>query len=203
MAGPGDILLGMLDRPAERLSMKSLVLLVHGMTGCENSVYIFNTARHLLDCGYPRVAPQCARRGSVASVLQRASIIVGRTADFRRVLALLQGADEERDHGHRLFVGRRHAAQISGRGGRVLAVARGCQRLRADRPVGTCVQMMRPRNRFYHAYILNGVKAETLGEVRGSHRQRARSFVKLQSGRSMTSRFISPRYGYRRGRRLL
>ena len=34
----GDILLGMLDRPAEPQANRPLVILVHGLTGCENSV---------------------------------------------------------------------------------------------------------------------------------------------------------------------
>src|SRR5260370_6599076 len=48
----GDILVGMLDRPAEPVVGHPLVILVHGLTGCENSSYMRNAARHLLRCGY-------------------------------------------------------------------------------------------------------------------------------------------------------
>ena len=48
----GDILLGMLDRPAEAVDGRPLVLLVHGCTGSEDSAYMLNAARHLLARGY-------------------------------------------------------------------------------------------------------------------------------------------------------
>ena len=44
----GDILLGMLDRPEEPMANRPLVILLHGLTGCEDSVYILSAARHLL-----------------------------------------------------------------------------------------------------------------------------------------------------------
>jgi predicted alpha/beta-fold hydrolase len=49
----GDILVGMLDRPQYTRKGRPLVILVHGLTGCENSSHILNAARHLLDRGYP------------------------------------------------------------------------------------------------------------------------------------------------------
>lgn len=84
----GDILLGMLDRPVEPAAGRPLVILVHGLTGCEDSVYILSAARHLLDVGYTVLrhnvrgaGPSCAYRGE--------HYHGGRTADFRRVLRQL------------------------------------------------------------------------------------------------------------------
>ena len=57
----GDILVGMLDRPAEPQAGRPLVILVHGLTGCENSSYILNAARHLLDLRLSRAATEPAR----------------------------------------------------------------------------------------------------------------------------------------------
>ena len=41
----GDILVGMLDRPAEPQPGRPLVILIHGLTGCENSSHVLNAAR--------------------------------------------------------------------------------------------------------------------------------------------------------------
>jgi len=46
------ILVGMLDRPVAPQANRPLVILVHGLTGCENSSHVLNGARHLLDLGY-------------------------------------------------------------------------------------------------------------------------------------------------------
>ena len=48
----GDVLLGTLHRPAEDRG-RSLVLLLHGLTGSEESSYLRLTARELLASGYP------------------------------------------------------------------------------------------------------------------------------------------------------
>ncbi len=50
--GTDDELLGMLHRPTEDLG-KPLVLLLHGLTGCEDSSYVRVTGRELLRAGYP------------------------------------------------------------------------------------------------------------------------------------------------------
>ena len=50
--GTGDRLSGALSRPQEA-SAKPLAVLLHGLTGCEESLYIVRTAAHLLRAGYP------------------------------------------------------------------------------------------------------------------------------------------------------
>ena len=86
--GSGDTLLGMIDRPAEPVAGKPLVILIHGLTGCEDSAYILNTARHLLECGHP-VLRLNLRGAGPSRPFCREHYFVGRSADFRRVLSLL------------------------------------------------------------------------------------------------------------------
>ena len=81
----GDILLGMLDRPEEPMANRPLVILIHGLTGCEDSVYILSAARHLLDQGYT-VLRLNVRGGGPSRAYCGEHHHVGRTADFRRVL---------------------------------------------------------------------------------------------------------------------
>ena len=50
--GTGDELIGTLHRPAEERG-RPLVLLLHGLTGCQDSSYVRVTAREMLAAGYP------------------------------------------------------------------------------------------------------------------------------------------------------
>jgi hypothetical protein len=193
----GDILLGMIDRPAEPVDGRPLVILVHGMTGCEDSVYVLSAARHLLDAGY------CILRLNVRGAGPSRSYCaehyhVGRTADFRRILWQIP---EELTANGIVAVG-------YSLGGAMLLKYLGEEGsfspLRAAVSVcapidlmGTGQHMMRPRNRLYHAYLLNAVKAESLGEgARVSDEER--SIIRgARTVQEFDDRFISPRYGYR------
>ena len=84
----GDILLGMLDRPQYTRKGRPVVILVHGLTGCENSSHVLNAARHLLDRGY-RVLRLNLRGCGASRRHCREHYHIGRTADFRRVLSQL------------------------------------------------------------------------------------------------------------------
>jgi predicted alpha/beta-fold hydrolase len=63
--------------------------------------------------------------------------------------------------------------------------------------IATGQQMMRPRNRLYHAYILNALKAETLAD--GSRLDAEERLVvrNVRAVQEYDDRFIAPRYGYR------
>src|SRR5262245_21899305 len=50
--GSGDTLLATLDRPLVDRGGSALIL-IHGLTGCETSAYMLNTARHFLGLGHP------------------------------------------------------------------------------------------------------------------------------------------------------
>ena len=80
-----------------------------------------------------RAAAQRARRRPVAAVLPRALSCRSHGRFPARAVADPRGADEQRHRRGRLLAGRRHAAEISRRGGLVLAAARCRHDLRADR----------------------------------------------------------------------
>ncbi len=70
-----------------------------------------------------------------------------------------------------LFAGRRDAAQISGRGGRCRAVARGGATVCAPIDLSaTCRRMMRPRNVIYHRAYPRHDEGRGNGGRRGDHR---------------------------------
>lgn len=193
----GDILVGMLDRPAEPKADRPLVILVHGLTGCENSSHVLNAARHLLNLGY-RVLRLNLRGCGASRPHCREHYHIGRTADFRRVLAQLP--DELTGNGVvtvGFSMGGAMLLKYLGEEGsfsRLRAAATICAPLDLAQ---TCAHMLKPRNWLYHSYILNDVKRETLAEG-GALSTEEREIVRtVRSVREFDERFISPRYGFR------
>jgi predicted alpha/beta-fold hydrolase len=192
----GDILLGMLDQPAEPVDGRPLVILLHGLTGDEASPYVVGAARHLLDRGYA-VLRLNVRGAGPSRPYCKEHYHVGRTADLRRVLA--QIPDDLTQNGM--------AAVGYSLGGAVLLKYLGEEgsfaSLRAAATIcapidllGTCQHMMTPRNWLYHRYILRAIKAEAMGDgVRMTEEERSI----LRAARSVweyDDRFIAPRYGF-------
>jgi uncharacterized protein len=194
--GSGDTLLGMIDRPAEPAIGKPLVILIHGLTGCEDSAYILNTARHLLDRGHT-VLRLNLRGAGPSRPFCREHYFVGRTADFRRVLALLPA--ELTSNGIMAVgysLGGAMLLKYLGEEGSfspLRAAASVCAPIDLSR---TCQHMMRPRNRFYHSYILNGVKREALAEGADLTARERAAVAAVQSVWEYDELFISPRYGF-------
>ena len=170
---------------------------MHGLTGCENSAYVLNAARHLLDRGY-RVLRLNLRGCGASRPHCREHYHIGRTADFRRVLSQLP--DELTDNGVVAVgysLGGAMLLKYLGEEGSfspLRAAATICAPLDL---VQTCEHMLRPRNWLYHSYILAELKKETLGEG-GKLSDEEREIVRAaRTVREYDDRFISPRYGFR------
>src|SRR3954470_5287607 len=160
----GDILLGMLDRPEEPMAGRPLVVLIHGLTGCEDSVYILSAARHLCNVGYT-VLRLNVRGAGPSRAYCGEHYHVGRTADFRRVLWQLP---EELTKDGVVAIGYSCGGTMllkylgeEGSFSSLRAAATICAPIDLVR---NARHMLRPRNWFYHNFILNGMKAEALGE---------------------------------------
>lgn len=193
----GDILLGMLDSPAQSIEGHPLVILVHGLTGCEDSVYMLSAARHLLACGYAVLRLNV--RGAGPSRPYCGELYhVGRTADFRRVLQ--QIPDELKKDGVVAIgysLGGAMLLKYLGEEGS-FSPLRGAASICA--PIDllrTGQQMMRPRNWVYHSYILNALKAETLADGARLSDQEREVVRTARTVFDYDDRFISPRYGFR------
>jgi predicted alpha/beta-fold hydrolase len=89
--GSGDALIASLDRPpAGHRTALPLVILLHGLTGCEDSHYIRVSARHLLARGCPVL--RLNLRGAGPSRLYcRREYHAGSTDDLRAVIGRLDG----------------------------------------------------------------------------------------------------------------
>jgi len=193
--GSGDTLLATIDRPAADRG-GPLIILIHGLTGSEDSAYMRMTARHMLSLGY-RVLRLNLRAAGPSRTSCGDIYYAGRSQDFRAVLKLLDPALAANGMfavGYSLggnmllkFMGEEGASAP------LLGAASVCTPI--DLSV-TCQHMLRPRNRFYHRYILGQMKAEATADgARLSAAERA-AILGSRSVWEYDDVFIAPRHGF-------
>jgi len=85
----GDRLVGTLNRPAAD-SDRPLIVLIHGLTGCQDSFYMKVSARHFLAQGYP-VLRLNLRGAGPSRALCRMNYHAGRSEDLQALLAQMDG----------------------------------------------------------------------------------------------------------------
>ena len=191
----GDTLLAELHRPA-RAAGRPLVLLVHGLTGCEGSSYMLETARFFLAAGYPVMRLNLRGAGPSRDTC-RGSYCAGSGGDVGAVLAALDAED----------AGRGVALVGFSLGGAIVMdfLARRAQAVRpicavtvsAPLALGAAVRrMMRPRNVLYHRWLLARMKAAvSTGAARVSGRERA-AVLDARTIREFDDAFTAPRNGF-------
>src|SRR5262249_2452768 len=151
--GTGDTLLARLDRPAAPKPARPLSILIHGLTGSADSLYILSMTRLLLDSGY--CVLRLNRRGAGPSrALCGQHYYAGRSQDFRALLSLLPA---ELTHEGVVAVGYSLGGAMllkylgeEGTAAPLVAAAT------VSAPIDladTCRHMMRPRNRLYHRHL--------------------------------------------------
>jgi hypothetical protein len=193
--GSGDVLLATLDRPAVDRGGPALIL-IHGLTGCETSAYMLNTARHFLALGHPVLRLNLRAAGPSRTTCGDI-YYAGRSQDFRAVLRLLPDVLVRRGLVAVGFsLGGNMLLKYLGEEGEaapLLAAATVCAPI--DLSV-TCQHMLRPRNRLYHRYIIAMMKREATGEgARLSAAERA-AILSSRNVWEYDDRFIAPRHGF-------
>lgn len=194
--GTGDTLLCTLHRPAVPRAGTALVLLIHGLTGSEDSHYIRSQARLLLERGH-RVLRLNLRGAGPSRSLCSEHYFAGRSADFRLLLSLLP-ADLTRDGlmavGYSLggamllkYLGEEGAASP------LRAAASVCAPI--DLAV-TCRNMMRARNAVYHRHLLGQMKVEATGAGAVLSGRECEAIMKSRTVWEYDDVFIAPRYGF-------
>ena len=194
--GTGDTLLASLDRPATPRAGAPLAILIHGLTGAEDSLYLFTLARLLLDRGGRVLRLNLRGAGPSRSVCGQ-HYYAGRSQDLRTLLSVLP--DElTRDGlvavGYSLggamllkYLGEEGAASPLAAAATVSAPI--------DLAV-TCRYMMRPRNRLYHRYILDLMKVEATGEGAIVSAAERAAILGARTVWEYDDVFIAPRYGF-------
>lgn len=194
--GTGDTLLASLDCPAAPRRGAPLAILIHGLTGAEDSRYIFSMARLLLDRGN-RVLRLNLRGAGPSRALCGEHYYAGRSQDFRTLLAILPKeltADGAVAVGYSL--GGAMLLKYLGEEGRAAPLLAAAS---VSAPIDlavTCRYMMRRRNRLYHRYILDQMKVEATGAGAVVSAAERAAIMGSRTVWDYDDFFIAPRYGF-------
>lgn len=168
--GTGDQLQGRLNQPPSPTG-KPLCLLLHGLTGNEDSYYMRATAAMLLAEGFPVLRLNLRGAGPTAGHCHQ-RYHAGRTADIRAVLAGLPATLTTSGVvviGYSL--GGNTALKLLGEADFPVPVLAGASISAPIDLAASCQHMMSPANRFYHRWLLGKMKAE-MAQAKGLVEQR-------------------------------
>ena len=161
--GTGDRLLALLDRPSRPRPGRPLAILIHGLTGSEGSAYMVSQSRGFLDRGL-NVLRLNLRGAGPSRATCGGQYYAGRSQDFRALLSLLP-VDLTRNGlvavGYSL--GAAMLLKYLGEEGEATPLHAAAS---VSAPIDlslTSQCMLRPRNRFYHRYLLGEMKREATG----------------------------------------
>jgi predicted alpha/beta-fold hydrolase len=196
--GTGDRLTGTLSRPgaANSAAGRALVVLVHGLTGCEESAYILESARYFLNIGYPVL--RLNLRGSAATQPPcREHYHAGRDEDLAAVLDQLTGRAELQ--AGLVLIG------FSLGGNMVLKflASRGldyplCCAISVSSPINLAAaaeRFLQPRNHFYHAWFLRHMKQDAIA-AKGLGVREARTIRTARTIYEFDDRVVALRNGF-------
>jgi len=159
--GTGDILLGLLDKPLTETALP-LILLVHGLTGCEESRNIITSAHHFVSEGFPVLRLNLRGAGPSLGACKQ-HYHAGRTQDLADVVNGLPNALTQ--NGLVLVgvsLGGNSVLKFLGEG-RAPSSVKAAASVSAPIDLRTAQQcIMAPRNRLYHRYLINRMKMDAL-----------------------------------------
>lgn len=202
--GTGDALVGSLQKPTTETD-RPLAVLIHGLSGSEDSAYMITTSQVLVDEGYP-VLRLNLRGAGPARPLCRFQYHAGRSEDLRDALRSREFVDALREHSVDcadrgfVLVGYSLGANmllkfLAEFGEQFPIVAAGAISAPIDLEAAS-YRFLHRRNRVYHWNLLRNMKREALeqgGEVSESERA---AIVGVRSILEFDDRFVAPRNGY-------
>ena len=197
--GSGDELVAVLNRPAEDAGpARPLVILAHGLTGCEFSTYMLASTKAFLAAGYPVLRLNLRGAGPSRRTCSK-NYHAGRSADLRAVLAGLDPALTDAGvfmvgyslGGNALlkFLGEEGAAATR----RVVGAAT------ISAPIDLAAAsacMGSPRNRLYHRYLLPRMKREAQAPGSGVTEAERRAINAAETIAELDDTFIAPHNGF-------
>jgi len=194
--GTGDTLFASVDHPGTPRAERPLVILIHGLTGSEDSLYILSQARLLLDRG-AKVLRLNLRGAGPSRAACGGHYYAGRSQDFRALLAILP--DELTKDGLVAVgysLGGAMLMKYLGEEGTAtpLSAAVGI-----STPIDlseTCRNMMRLRNVLYHSYLLREMKREATAHGARLSSAEREAILGSRSMWEYDDAFIAPRHGF-------
>jgi predicted alpha/beta-fold hydrolase len=212
--GSGDRLVGLLNTPIEtspieaspieaspietspiETSGRPLIVLVHGLCGCERSTYMLRTATHLIGEGFSTLRLNLRGAGPTRP-LCRFQYHAGRSQDLRDALAALPA--EVVSHGVVLIgysLGGSLVLKLMGEGAPAMVRAA----VSVSAPIdlaATSGRMGAPRNGAYHRYILRNMKLEALAPGAELSPEERRVIETARSVYEFDDRFTARRDGH-------
>ncbi len=187
----GDRLVALIHHPVGR--PKAMAILIHGLGGSADSVYVRSTARHLLSSGFGVIRLNLRGAGLSAS-LCRSQYHAGRSEDIRAAIAALTLQSPVAAIGYSL-------------GGNVLLKYLGEEG--RDTPLAAAIAISTPldlaaasqrllarRNRFYQDYLVARMKVDALAAPSALTSQELRTVQEARTVFELDDRFIAPRHGF-------
>jgi predicted alpha/beta-fold hydrolase len=194
--GTGDVLQASLDRSAAPKTGRPLVILIHGLTGAEDSLYLLSQSRLLLDRG-ANVLRLNLRGAGPSRATCGGQYYAGRSRDFRALLGLLP-ADLTQDGiaavGYSLG-GAMLLKYLGEEGAAAPLVAAASVSAPIDLSA-TCRSMLRRRNLVYHRYLLAQMKLEATGAGAMLSAAERAAILGTRTIWEYDDVFIAPRHGF-------
>ncbi|MBI1775460.1 MAG: alpha/beta fold hydrolase [Proteobacteria bacterium] len=194
--GTGDRLAAMLNRPLEKTS-RPLAVLVHGLTGWEDSVYIRRSAGHLLEHGFP-VLRLNLRGAGPSRPLCRWHYHAGRSEDLFMVLSQIEA--ELCRNGVVLVgysLGGNMLLKFLAEAGKAFPI-RAAASVSAPIDLQACsVELRRPRNRVYQRWLLTAMKEESLAPAAEPTEAERRTIASARTLYEFDNLVVAPRNGFR------
>ena len=194
--GTGDMLQARLDRSATPKPGRPLVILVHGLTGAEDSLYMLSQSRLLLDHG-SSVLRLNLRGAGPSRATCSGQYYAGRSQDFRALLAVLP-AEFTKDGvaavGYSLG-GAMLLKYLGEEGSTAPLVAAASVSAPIDLST-TCRSMLRGRNTIYHRHLLGQMKLEATGGAAVVSAAERAAILGSKTIWEYDDVFIAPRHGF-------
>ena len=193
--GSGDRLVCTLDLPAQA-KPSALTILIHGLTGTQESSYIHSMARRLLDAGAP-VLRVNLRGAGPSRAFCGGQYYAGRSQDFRALIERLP--PETTSQGLRAVGYSLGGAMLlkylgeEGNSSPLVAAATVCAPIDLSE---TCRNMLRPRNTIYHRHILRLMKVEATAPGAILTPEERSAILSSRSVWQYDEEFIAPRHGF-------
>jgi predicted alpha/beta-fold hydrolase len=196
--GSGDRLLAKLQ--CEPSAKTPLAVLLHGLTGCEDSLYLRNSARALLQDGYA-VLRLNLRGAAPGRKLARGHYHAGRSGDLAAALRALKADLPEAFAGGLFLVGFSLGGNmllkfLAEEGGDFPVTA--AASVSAPLSLKAAQQrLMQPRNVLYHRYLLTRMKAEALATPGGQEEPYRSLIPDLKTVYDYDDQLVGPRNGFK------
>ena len=194
--GTGDRLSAALNRPAAPIAGRPLVILIHGLTGDEMSVYMRRSAGHLLAQGYP-VLRINLRGAGPSRPLSRFQYHAGRTADLEMAIAALP--PELKAHGVAAVgfsLGGNMLLKFMGERGRAAPLRAAISVSAPIDLAATSQRMERWRNTAYRSHLMREMRNESLAPASDVTEAERRAVLATRTIRDFDAVFSAPRNGF-------